>query len=344
MPGARMTDSGHPAQWGQSKETLSMSILTRLRHTAGIEKRSRTQTISSLRRKEALAAYLFIAPTFIGFFIFIVGPMIFSLGLSLFQWNILSPAEFVGLGNYIQILGDARVLTAFRNTAVFVLIVVTLDVVIALALAVALQSRMPDALRYFFRTAFFLPVVTSVAAISVVLAYMLNTRLGVVNYYITQLGFERIPWLSSSDWALISIALATVWKTFGFNLLLFTAGIQNIPEEMYEAADIDGANTWQKFRKITIPLLSPTIFFVVVISLISHFQMFDQANIMTGGGPGNATRSIVMVIWEDSFGSLRLGYGSAIATVLFLVILALTLIQFRFTQRWVYYEGGGESQ
>jgi multiple sugar transport system permease protein len=324
-----------------------MNIMSALRRTARLEQeRDRTgpQSMSSLRRKEAITAYLFIAPAFVGFFVFIAGPMLFSLGLSLYRWDIFTAPEFIGFENYSRMLQDARVVTAFRNTLVFVLIVVTLDVVIALVLAVGLQQKIPIVLRYFFRTTFFLPVVTSVAAISIVLAYMLNTRLGVINYYLVQLGFERIPWLTSSDWALISIALATVWKTFGFNLLLFTAGIQNIPVEMYEAAEIDGANAWHKLRRITLPLLSPTIFFVVVVSLISHFQMFDQANIMTRGGPGNASRSIVMVIWEDSFGSLRLGYGSAMATVLFLIILALTIFQFYMQRRWVYYEGGVEAR
>jgi multiple sugar transport system permease protein len=299
------------------------------------------QSMTTMRRTEALAAYLFIAPTFLGFVIFIAGPLLYSLGLSFFEWNIFSPAQFAGLSNYQRLLTDTRLMTSFRNTVVFVGIVVTLDVIIALALAVALQNRMPALLRYFFRTAFFLPVVTSVAAIAIILGFMLNTNLGIVNYYLQQLGFAKVPWLTSSQWALISIALATVWKTFGFDLLLFIAGIQNIPRHYYEAAEIDGANAWQKFYHITLPQLSPTLFFVIVVGIISHSQVFDQAQIMTAGGPGEATITVVMVIW-DQLSSLRLGYGSTIATLLFAIVLAFTILQFRISRRWVYYEGGAD--
>lgn len=303
------------------------------------ENKPGTQSMSAMRRREALAAYLFIAPTFLGFAIFIAGPLLYSLGLSFFEWNIFSPPQFAGFSNYERLITDGRFLTSVRNTVIFAAIVVTLDLVIALALAVALQNKMPALLRYFFRTALFLPVVTSIAAIAIILGFMLNTNLGVVNYYLGQLGIPKIAWLNSSQWALISISLATVWKTFGFDLLLFIAGIQNIPRHFYEAAEIDGANAWQKFRFITLPQLSPTIFFVVVVGIISHSQVFDQAQIMTAGGPGEATTTVVMVIW-DQLSSLRLGYGSTIATILFVVVLGLTILQFRISRRWVYYEGG----
>jgi len=296
------------------------------------------QSMMNLRRQEIMVAYLFIAPAVILFLIFVAGPVLFSLGLSLFKWNIFQPAEFVGLENFSRFGNDTRVLTGFRNTAVFTGLVVWLDVVVALILAVALQHRLPAVLRYFYRTSFFLPVVTSVAAISVVLGFMLDTHLGMVNYYLGLLGIERVRWLDSSNWALISLIITTVWKTFGFDLILFTAGIQNIPKHYYEAAEIDGANAWQKFRNITLPQLSPTILFVVVVGLISHFQMFDQANVMTAGGPGYASTTVVMVIW-DSLSSLRLGYGSTIATISFTIILMLTIVQFWLSRRWVYYEG-----
>jgi multiple sugar transport system permease protein len=305
------------------------------------DKDEHIQTLSDMRRKETLVAYLFLAPTLLGFVIFVAGPLLYSVGLSFFEWNVFSPAKFTGLSNYQRLLTDDRLLTSFRNTVLFVVIVVTLDVVVALALAVALQSRMPAALRYFFRTAFILPVVTSVAAIAIILGFMLNTNLGIVNYYLGQIGIPKIAWLSSTQWALISIALATVWKTFGFDLLLLIAGIQNIPRHYYEAANIDGANAWQKFRYITLPQLSPTLFFIVVVGIISHSQVFDQAQIMTAGGPGDATTTVVMVIW-DQLSSLRFGYGSTIATILLAVVLTLTILQFRISRRWVYYEGGAE--
>jgi multiple sugar transport system permease protein len=272
------------------------------------------------------------------FLIFIAGPMVFSLGLSFFEWDVFTAPQFVGLQNFQNLLVDPRAWTSLRNSLVFVTAVVLLDVIVALALAVALQARMPAVLRYFFRTTFLLPVVTSMAAIALVMLFMFDTRLGVVNYYLGELGIPRIRWLNSSQWAMITLIIATVWKTFGFDLILFYAGLQNIPRHYYEAASIDGANAWQQFRYITVPQLSPTLFLVVVISIISHLQMFDQANIMTKGGPGESTTTVVMVIW-DHLASLRLGYGSTVATVFFAIILLLTLVQFRLSRRWVYYEG-----
>jgi multiple sugar transport system permease protein len=180
-------------------------------------------------------------------------------------------------------------------------------------------------------------MVTSIASISIVLGYLFHKELGVINYYLGRVGVAEVPWLTSSGWALWTIVIATVWKSFGFDLILFIAGIQNIPRHLYEAASIDGASGWQQFWRITIPLLSPTMFFAVVVGLISSFQVFDQAFIMTRGGPGDATRTLVMVIFEDAFGTLRMGYGSAIAMVLFVVILGLTILQFRLSQRWVHY-------
>ncbi|HLV34296.1 MAG TPA: sugar ABC transporter permease [Spirillospora sp.] len=318
-----------------------MSLFTMLRRSSTQEQGTGYQSLMTLRRREALVAYLFIAPTFIGFLVFIAGPMAYSLGLSLFEWNIFQPPQFVGLENYQRLAEDTRVLTSLRNSLVFTLLVVTLDVVVALALAVALQHRMPGLLRSFFRTAFILPVVTSVAAISVILRFMLSTNVGVINYYLVQLGLEKVAWLDSTQWALISIALATVWKTFGFSLLLFSAGIQNIPSQFYEAAEIDGAGAWRKFTNITLPQLSPTILFVVVVGIISHLQVFDQARIMTGGGPGDATTTVVMVIW-DNLSQVRYGYGSTIAAVFFALIMVLTVVQFWLSRRWVYYEGGGQ--
>ncbi|HLA42292.1 MAG TPA: sugar ABC transporter permease [Aggregatilineales bacterium] len=297
------------------------------------------RTLASQRRREALVGYLFIAPAFILFLIFIAGPMVYSLVLSFHHWDIFSDARYAGLDNYKALVNDARAIKSFKNTAIFVAAVVPLDVGVALALAVALQHNMPTALRYFLRTTYILPIVISVAAISIVLKFMFNTQQGVINYYLGLTGIDSINWLRSTDWALRSLVITTVWKTFGFDLLLFTAGIQNIPRHLYEAAEIDGANGWQKFWSITLPQLSPTIFLVVVIGVIGHSQMFDQANIMTNGGPGGATTTIVMSIWNN-LTALRLGYGSSIATVFFSAVLLLTIFQFWLSRHWVYYEGG----
>lgn len=291
-----------------------------------------------LRRREALTAFLFIAPTFAGFVIFTLGPMLASLGLSLFDWDALSPPVFVGLDNFIFLFEDSRFLNAFRNVAVFAALVMILNVVVSLGLAVALQTKMPTPLRYLFRTSYFLPVVTSMASIAIILSFVFHKELGIANYYLGLIGIDKVPWLTSSSWALLTVVLTTVWKTFGFDLILFVAGMNNVPRQFYEVAEIDGANAWHRFWSITLPLISPTIFFALVIGIISSFQVFDQVYIMTRGGPGDATRTIVMTIYDDAFGSLRLGYGSAMALVLFGVIMALTIIQFKWGQRMVHYQ------
>ena len=291
-----------------------------------------------LRRREAITAYLFIAPTFLGFAVFTLGPMVASMGLSMFDWDALSPPKFVGFENFVFLAEDARFLNAFKNVAAFATGVMILTVVVSLGLAVALQTRMPTPLRYFFRTSYFLPVVTSMASIAIILSFLFHKELGIINYYLGLIGIEKIPWLTSTRWALFTIVLTTVWKTFGFDLILFVAGMNNVPRQFYEVAEIDGANAWHRFWSITLPLISPTIFFALVIGIISSFQVFDQAYIMTRGGPGDATRTIVMTIYDDAFGSLRLGYGSAMALVLFGVIMLLTIIQFKWGQRMVHYQ------
>ena len=300
--------------------------------------RPRGNTLRGLRLREALTAYAFILPTFFGYFVFILGPILFSLGMSLFEWDVINPPVFVGLDNYAELAADKRIAISFRNTAQFVLLVISLNLVVALALAVALQRKLPTILRYFYRTTFFLPMVTSIASISIVLGYLFHKELGVINYYLGLVGIAEVPWLTSSAWAMWTIVIATVWKSFGFDLILFIAGIQNIPRHLYEAAQIDGANGWHQFWRITVPMLSPTLFFAVVVGSISAFQVFDQAYIMTKGGPGDATRTIVFVMSEYAFGSLKMGYGSAIALELFLVIMALTLFQMKVTQKLVHYQ------
>jgi multiple sugar transport system permease protein len=296
------------------------------------------QTLRGLRLREALTAYLFILPTFVGFFVFIAGPIVFSLGMSFFEWDVINDPIFVGAENYRELTTDGRMLAAFWNTSRFVLFVVGLNLVVSLSLAVALQRKLPTILRYYYRTTFFLPMVASIASVSIVLGYLFHKELGVINYYLGRVGIAEVPWFTSSAWALWTIVIATVWKSFGFDLILFIAGIQNIPRHLYEAAAIDGANGWHQFRHITIPMLGPTLFFAVVVGSISAFQVFDQAYVMTKGGPGDSTRTIVFVMFEYAFGSLRMGYGSTIALMLFLVILLLTLFQMKVTQKLVHYQ------
>lgn len=298
---------------------------------------ARGATLQSERRREARAAYLFILPTFIGFFTFIAGPLLAAIYLSFTQYDVISPPSWIGADNYGRLLTDRKALTSFKNTCIFVALSVAIEIVLALLLAVGVQRRMPRPLRYFFRTSYFLPIITSGTAIAIIFSYLFNTNFGVVNYYLTRLGFDAIPWITSTQYSLYTVVLGASWQRLGFTFILFAAGLQNIPRELYEAAELDGAVGWTRLRRITIPLLSPTILFATVIGIISSLQVFELPQIMTGGGPGDSSRTAVMVIVEERFRNLQFGYASALSVVLFLCIMLLTIFQFWLSRRWVHY-------
>jgi multiple sugar transport system permease protein len=297
-------------------------------------------TYSVLKRREAIVAYLFIAPTLIGFFLFVVGPMLIGIGISFFKWNLLTPPQFVGLDNYNRFFsGDPRLGTIYATTIRLALMVITCNVGLGLFFAVLLDRKMPNFLRNFFRLSYFFPFVVSGAAVAIIWTFLFNKDLGPLNYYLGVLGVrERINWLLSSAWSPIAIVITDVWKNVGFYVLVFLGGLQGISRDYYEAAEVDGASGWQQFRSITLPLLTPTILFLLVISVIGALQIFDQPNILTGGGPGDATRTIVMYIYEQGFKFFDMGYASTLALSLFVIILILTIIQFRLSRRWVFYQ------
>lgn len=295
-------------------------------------------TLQGMARRKVVLAYLFLFPTILGILVFTAGPVVVSLGLSLFSWNVITPPEFVGVENYQRLVADPQVWTSFLNTGKFVVMAVTLQLTLSLFLAMAVQQRMPTWLRYYFRTAFFLPVLTSAASISIVLAYMFHREFGVINYYLGKLGVDAIPWLNSSRWALVTIVLTYVWQGLGFTFIIFIGGLANISREILEAADLDGAYGWRKLRLITLPLLSPTILFAAVIGVINALQVFAEPYVMTKGGPGDASRTVVLTIYEAAFKNLELGYGSAIAMILFVVILLVTAAQFWLSKRSVFYQ------
>ena len=293
---------------------------------------------SGLRWAEALAGYVFILPTALGFLVFIAGPLLAAIGLSFYDYDILSPPRFAGLANFESALDDARLRVVYRNTLTYVVAWALIDVLLALGLAVAINRPMKAALRYLLRTAYFFPVLTSTASVAIIWTFLYNTDLGIVNYYLSRTGLPKVPWLTSSAWAIWSIVILQVWKSVGFNFVLFVAGLQNIPRHLYEAASIDGAGGWASFRWVTLPMLSSTMFFALIISLINGFQIFDAAYIMTTGGPGDASRTVVMYIYENGFRFFRMGYASTVALSLFLVILLLTVAQFRLGRSWVHYQ------
>lgn len=294
-------------------------------------------TLDGIKRQRALLGYLFLAPTIIGLLVFIVGPMLGSLGLSLYKWNIFRPPEFIGLANFERLFADQRVFTAFRNTFILVVMTVSLLEVLAFLLALSVYRLANRALSTFFRTAYFLPVLLSGASVAVTLGYLFHKDFGVINYYLGFLGIPKVSWLTSSDVVLVAVALTTVWRNLGFTFLIYLGGLSSLPSEVLEAAEVDGAQGWKKLSKIVLPLLSPTILFATVTDIIKMLQFFDEPFIMTRGGPGDASRTVVMLMYESGFGNLEFGYGSAIALVLFIVIMAVTGFQFYMSRRWVFY-------
>lgn len=293
---------------------------------------------SWLRRDhETLSAYLFLAPNTLGFLIFTALPVVAALVLAFYDWDLLLGAEYVGLENFRRLLFEDDVFRAAGlNTFYFVAVSVPLSA--GLGLAVALLCN--QALRgiTIFRAIFLLPYVTITVAVALVWRWLYHPTLGLFNNLLALVGIEGPSWLVSTRWAMPAIILLTIWKSFGYNMVLFLAGLQGIPEQLYEAATIDGANAWQRFRHVTLPMLSPTTFFVVIISIIGSFQVFDQALVMTGGGPGVATTTLVLFIYQVGFQSFHMGYAAAAAWLLFVVIMVFTLIQFRTQRRWVTYE------
>lgn len=294
-----------------------------------------------IARQEALAGYLFIAPAFLVFIVFVAGPMLAAFGFSLYKWDVFRAATFLGLDNYNRLFNDKRFFITFWNTIVYTLLEVPLNLLVALAVAMLINRRLHPALRYFLRTTYFFPVIISFVAVSILWRYLLisDPTFGLINFYFAKLGISPVPWTTSSRWVLRSIVLVNIWKTFGFNLVIFLAGLQNIPRHFYEAAEIDGANFGQKFWHITIPLLTPTIFFALVIEMLHAVQLFDTAYVLTQGGPGDASRPIVMYMYETGFQVFKMGYASAVAVMLFVVVMLLTLLQMRVSRVWVYYMG-----
>lgn len=295
-------------------------------------------TYKAMKRREMWTAYGFILPTLIGFVIFIVGPMLASFAISLFQWNMLLPPKFIGLANFEHLFNDPRIGNVYLTTFKLALMIVPTNMLLGLGLAVLLDRKMPGLLRNFFKVSFFFPFVVSAVAVSIIWTFMFHRDLGPLNYYLGLLGIGRIPWLNSSQYSPYAIMIADVWRNVGFYVLVFLGGMQAISRDFYEAAEVDGAGVWKQFRHITLPLLSPTILFLAVISVIGALQIFEQPQILTNGGPGDATRTIVLYLYEQGFRFFDMGYASAIAISLFAIILVFTALQFRLSRRWVFYQ------
>ena len=296
-----------------------------------------------LRRRQAIAGYLFAGPAILGLAIFTVGPVLAALTYSFMHYEIISPATFVGLENYRRLFtADRYFLTALWNTFYFAAI--SVPVGIAMALGLALLLNRPIRGRAFYRTFFYLPTVVPAVAGSLLWAWLFNGEFGLINVVLEYVGravpFVRpIPWLTSEHWSKPAIILMGIWGVGG-GMIIFLAALQGVPRTLYEAAEIDGAGAWTRFTRITLPMISPAMFFMLVMGVIGSLQVFTQAYLMTNGGPVNSTLFYVLYLFREAFDYLHMGYASAMAWVLFVFILAVTGLQFVLAKRWVYYEGG----
>jgi multiple sugar transport system permease protein len=286
-------------------------------------------------RRNTAWVIFFLAPSAVPLVLFTLVPMVTSVWVSLHEWNLIRPMTWVGLDNYRHLLGDPTTRAVFWHSLLYVLGYLPLVYVGGLGLALALNRRMPA--QAFFRAAYFLPVVTSWVVVALVWKWLLNPSNGLVNHALGAVGLGQPGWWTDPSWALPSVILASAWKDLGFVMVILLAGLQAIPADVLEAATVDGASGLRRFWHITLPLLSPSTFFVVVISLINGFQVFDQVYVMTGGGPDDASQVVVGRIYDLTFRYGRAGEASALSWLLFVVILLITALQIRGQKRWVHH-------
>ena len=299
--------------------------------------------------KRNLEGYLFISPWLIGFLVFAAGPILVSLFMSFTRWSLLSPPQWIGFDNYNEIIfNDPLVYKSLWNTAYYVLFSVPLGVILSLFLAILLNQQLRG--MSIFRTIFFLPSVTNLVAVSILWMWILNPEFGLLNRVLGFLGIEGPLWLQSEIWSKPALILMSLWG-IGGGMIINLAALQGIPEELYEAAKLDGAGKLRKLIHITLPLISPAIFFNIIMNTIGSFQVFTQAFVMTvssaqgqEGGPNNSTLFFVLYLYKKAFQQFKMGYASALAWLLFIIILMFTIIQFLLSKRWVYYESGNEGK
>jgi multiple sugar transport system permease protein len=295
---------------------------------------------SKLRRQEAIAFYLFILPWVIGFFLFYLGPMLGSLYFSFTKWDLLTPPELVGLANYVRIFTrDPLFLQSLKVTVIYTLAYIPLDMAFGLLIAVLMNRKIRGIGA--LRTIYYMPSVLSGVAYVVMWMWMFHPQNGLINNALFGLGIEGPRWLLDPQWALSALVIMSLWGV-GRSMVIYLAGLQDISPELYEAASIDGANIWQKFRRITLPLLTPSILFNLIFGFILTFQSFTNSFVATNGGPLDSTLFYVLYLYRKAFEHLQMGYASALAWILFIIVLIFTLLIFASSRRWVYYRSVGE--
>lgn len=281
--------------------------------------------------------FLFLSPALLVYGSFFIFPFIFSLYLSFMQWNLVSPnKEFVGIDNYIALVKDPVFWISLKNTVIYVLGTVPLSMILGLVMAILVEAA--GRLREVYRFMFFIPVVTSIAVVSIVWTLLFSPNNGLIGNILKTVGVQGPNWLNDPNWAMWALIIVGVWKAMGYNMVLYIAGLKSIDRQLYEAAQIDGAGKWMQFRSITLPMLSPVTFFVMIVSIINSFQVFATIHIMTRGGPNNATNVLVYEVWQEAFQFFDIGKASALSMVLFLLVLAITIVQIRMTESKVHYQ------
>lgn len=279
--------------------------------------------------RETLTAYAFLAPNLIGFCVFTLVPVIFAFILAFTEWNGVSAMKFVAFDNFIRLFKDPIFKQAFWNTIIFAIFTVPLIVAFSLGLAILLNKKVFG--RNFFRTVSFFPYVASLVAVAAVWNMLFSPAMGPINQFLSSLGVENLPkWAAGKDTAMLTVIMFNIWKNMGYYMVIYLAGLQGCNPELYEAAGLDGANAWQKFKNVTLPQLAPTTFFVSIMVTISSFKVYDQIYMITQGGPGTSTMVLVYEIYNEAFvGTPEYGYASAISMILFALVLGITLVQFR---------------
>lgn len=283
-----------------------------------------------------VSGWLFIAPMVLGFTIFMFAPLLYAFYMSLNDWELLGTPQFIGLENYTDLLDDKKFKNSLKNTVLFSIGLVPFNMMLALLLASLLKDKFRG--MSFFRTAIFVPVVTSFIVWAIVWKYLLGAELGFINQFLSWFGIQGPAWLLNTKTALASVIVISVIKNVGLNMVLFLTAMQQVPHELYESAELEGASSFTQFRKITLPLITPTLFLTMIITTIGAMKVFGQVYIMTRGGPNNSTQVLVYYIWETAFKHFDMGYASAIAFVLFFILLLFTILSWVVRKRWVFYE------
>ncbi len=290
------------------------------------------KTRKPLLYKDGFWALLMLLPNIVGFLMFLLLPVLATFVISFSSWNLSDSFQFNGIDNYKELFQDPVFKQVLGNTFYFTLVSVPIGIALSLFLAVFLNQKL--ALIRFYRAAFFIPVISSMVAITVIWQWIYNPEFGLLNYALSWFGIDGPTWITSPKWAMPAVIITSIWKSLGFNMLIFLAGLQSISEDYYEAADIDGATWFTKFWSITLPLLSPTTFFVTVISIINSFQVFDMIALLTQGGPARSTSVLVYYIFQNAFQYFQMGYASAMAYILFIIVLIVTFVQFWRQKKW----------